>query len=141
MRFSTNARHINYSRSCLNSFFMVLYSQIVLPFPPVHQWLCASSFTRARASGRSEETYFGALGAKKSTALRYIRAAPRYRDGVVRNGKVEVFFWVVKAALVTLRACAHVPTKGSSLEETSWPLPGCTTLLRPTLPGLGQSHS
>lgn len=113
---------------------MVLHSQIVFPFPLVYQWRCASRFTRARASGRSEETYIGALGAKKSTVLRYIRAAPRYRDhGAVRNGKVEVFFWVVKAASVTLRACAHVPAKGSSLEALLGHCRGCTTLLRPYL--------
>ena len=42
----------------------------------------------------------------------------------VRNGKSGSFFWVVKAALVTLRAYAQRTTKGSSFERTSLAIAG-----------------
>jgi hypothetical protein len=67
-------------RSCLNSFFLVLRSlrsQVAngIPFSSRLVYQCGDalqSFTpgSGSASGRSEETYFGALGAKKSTVLR-----------------------------------------------------------------------
>ena len=52
----------------------------------------------------------------------------------VRNGKSGSFFWVVKAALVTLRACAHVPSKGSSLEELLGHCRGVPHCYGPTWP-------
>jgi hypothetical protein len=90
-------------------FYWCLHSQVVsgmhfkFKFLSPGVWVC----DRLPASGRSEETYFGAIGAKKecSTCDR-VRAAPRYRDGVVGpgyvTGKLKFFFGLWRAALVTL---------------------------------------
>jgi hypothetical protein len=89
-----------------NSFSLVTSSGDAMRCDAPHRKFHQSP--RSRASSRSEETYSGALDAKKSTAvlrsIRLVRAAPRYRDdvvlvsfspggGVVRNGKGKLKFF------------------------------------------------